>query len=106
MAATVVPWVISWGDTPRGSVPQLGSPPARRRTARKDGPGSSSARKVGNVIGAEATGSPRLRRPGAGYAFAHIRERGTGASPSSSWGSARQVRRSVRQRDVGESRVY
>src|ERR687898_3642637 len=51
MATTVVPWVISWGVSPRGTSAQRCSPPARLSTSRNDGPGSSSARKVGRVIG-------------------------------------------------------
>ena len=39
--------------------PQRGSAPARRSTSTNDGPGSSSARKVGRVIAAEAIGSSR-----------------------------------------------
>src|SRR5918997_4577919 len=62
MATTVVPWVISGRATSRGRSPQRGSPPARRNTSMNDGPGSSSARKVGRVIAAEATGSLTLPR--------------------------------------------
>src|SRR5215207_6408311 len=51
MATTVVPWVISCGVSSRGTSAQRGSPPARLSTSRNDGPGSSSARKVGRVIG-------------------------------------------------------
>src|ERR687893_1049773 len=72
MATTVVPWVNSCGAMPRGRSPQRGSPPARRSTSRKDGPGSSSARKVGSVIEPEATGWLLPCRPGSRYALAEI----------------------------------
>src|ERR671917_1844154 len=76
MATTVVPWVNSCGAMPRGRSPQRGSPPARRSTSRKDGPGSSSARKVGSVIEREATGWLLPCRPGARYALAEIADGG------------------------------
>src|SRR5918998_1115264 len=76
MATTVVPWVNSCGAMPRGKSPQRGSPPARRSTSRKDGPGSSSARKVGSVIEPEATGWLLPCPPGSRYALAEIADRG------------------------------
>src|SRR5918998_1014870 len=76
MATTVVPWVNSCGAMPRGRSPQRGSPPARRSTSRKDGPGSSSARKVGSVIEPEATGWLLPCRPGSRYALAEIADGG------------------------------
>src|SRR4029453_8854621 len=65
MATTVVPWLCS-GRVPGGSWAQAGAPPVRASTSTNDGPGSSSARKVGRVIEAEATGCPAPRPPGPG----------------------------------------
>src|SRR5262245_40050333 len=50
MATTVVPWVISWGWSPRGMSAHAGGLPARLRPSTNEGPGSSPAEKYGRVI--------------------------------------------------------